>query len=197
MLPTKFRTPNMTFFAASDTVIDYNDQFDTNFARNEFVNNVLGKPLVEVPLQAIDLPVPSATASTTTTTASAKDQKVLNVTASTNFAAGQDVVIGLGTKYEQVREVASVSTGTITFTENLTQAIGGSLGIAVQTCTLDGTDVLLTTPENLIYGMYLEGMQFELERVYNKGDRYHFKMRMDIQVEEPKAAVIIRHLKNN
>lgn len=197
MLPTQFRTPNMKFFAASDTVIDYNDQFDNNYARNEFVNNVLGKELVEVPLAAIDNPVPTATASTTTTTASAKGQKVLNSAASTNFVAGQNVVIGLGTKYEQVRVVGTVGTGTITFTENLTQAIGASLGLAVQTCTLDGTDVLLTTPENLIYGLYTEGMSFEYKREANKGDRYFFKMRLDFQIEEPQAAVLIRHLKNN
>lgn len=195
-LPTKYRT-DMKFFAASDTVIDYNDQFDTNYSRNEFVNNVLGKDLVEVPLFSIDNPVPSATASTTTTTASAKDQKVLNVTASTGFLAGQEVVIGLGTKYQQVRVVDTVGTGTITFTTNLTQAIGASLGIAVQTCTLDGTDVLLTNPENLLYGIQLEGMSFEYKREANKGDRYYFKMAIDFQVANPQAAVLLRHLKNN
>lgn len=160
------------------------------------VGGVLGKPLVEVPLMPIDAPVPSATASTTTSGTSAKGQKVLNVTASTNFAAGQNVVIGLGTAYEQLAVVDTTGTGTITMVDNLTQDVPAAAQ-TVTTCTLDGTDVLLTDPQNLVYGIQTQGMSFETYRVPNKGFKYFYKARLDFQVEEPEAAVLLKNLKNS
>jgi len=54
-----------------------------------------------------------------------------------------------------VGTVASVGTGTITLVDNLSQDIP-SAAQTVTTCTLDGTDVLLTDPSNLIYGIQTE-----------------------------------------
>lgn len=194
-MPTKFRSANLKFFGASDTAIDYNALFDNNFNRPEMLNNVLGHQLVEVPLMPIDSPVPSATASTTTAGTSAKGQKVVGVTASTNFAGGQTVIIGLGTKYQTVDTVASTGTGTITLTHNLPQDLVADL--TVTTSTLDGTDVLLTDPQNLIYGIQTQGMSFETARVPNIGYDYYYKARIDFQVEEPLAAVLLKNLKNS
>ncbi len=193
-MPTKFRTPNLMFFAASDTIIDYDGLFDNNFNRQDMISKVLGKPLVEVPLMPIDSPVPTATASTTSAGTSAAGQPVLNVAASTNFATGQNVTVGLGTAYEQTFVVLSVGSGIITMTTNLTQLVPDSQ--TVTTVTLDGTDSLLTDPKNLIYGIQTENMSFETERVPNKGYRYYFKMRLDFQIEEVLAIVLLKNLKN-
>lgn len=194
-LPTKFRTDALKFFCASDTSIDYSNLFDTSFNRNVLLDNVLGRPLVEVPLMPIDSPVPSATASTTTNGTTALGATTLNVTASTNFAGGQTIVIGLGTAYEQVRTVASVGSGTIVVTAALTQAIPAAAQ-TVTTCTLNGTDVLLTDGNNLIYGIQTQGMSFETYRVPNVGYDYFYKARIDFQVEEPLAAVLLYNLLN-
>lgn len=196
-LPTKFRTAGVSFFSGSDTIIDYNDLFDSSFNRDSLISNILGRQHIDIPLMPIDLPVATTTAATTTTTASAKGQKVLNVTASTNFANGQTIIIGLGTKYQQVATVDTTSSGTITVVDNLTQDIGASLSLAVSTSVLDGTDSLVGDPQNLIYGIQVEGMSFETYRVPNKGFRYFYKARMDFQVEEPLAAVLLKNLKNS
>ncbi len=196
-LPTKYRNANIQFFSGSDTMIDYAELFDSSFNRPDFINNILGRPHIDIPLMPIDLPVATATASTTTTTSSAAGQKVLNVTASTNFANGQYVVIGLGTAYEQVATVDTTGSGTITMVANLAHAIPGSLALTVTTAVLDGTDSIISDPKNMIYGIQTEGMSFETYRVPNKGFRYFYKARLDFQVEEPLAAVVLKNLRNN
>lgn len=195
-LPVKYRSAALKFFCASDTSIDYSNLFDASFNRNVLIDNVLGRPLVEVPLMPIDSPVATATASTTTAGTTALGATTLNVAASTNFLAAQTIVIGLGTKYEQVRTVASVGSGTIVVTVALTQAIPATAQ-TVTTCTLNGTDVILSDANNLIYGIQTEGMSFETYRVPNVGYDYFYKARIDFQVEEPLAAVLLYNLLNS
>lgn len=195
-LPTKYRTEGLAFFAGSDTVIDFNDLFDANYNRENMIGKVLGKPLIEVPLMPTDYPVPTSTASTTTASAtSLKGQKVLTVASSAGFSAGQTVVIAIGTAYQQVGEVASTGSGTVTLVANLEYDVPVSQ--TVSTSALDGTDVLLTDPRNLIYGIQTQDMAFETERIPNKGFRYYYKARIDFQVEVPEAAVLLKNLKNS
>lgn len=194
-VPTKYRTADMAFFSASDTIIDYNDQFDNSFNRNDMVDNILGRNHIDIPLMPIDLPVVTATASTLSVSTSLKGQKVLTVADSAGFANGQYVVVGLGTKYQQVLTVNTTGVESITFVENLTQDV--IAGVTVKTSVLDGTDSIVGTGNNMIWGIQTENMSFETERVANKGYRYYYKSRMDFQVEQPKAAALLMNLKNN
>ena len=92
--------------------------------------------------------------------------------------------------------MASVGSGTIVVTVALTQAIPAAAQ-TVTTCTLDGTDVVLTDGNNLIYGIQTQGMSFETYRIPNVGYDYFYKARIDFQVEEPLAAVLLKNLKNS
>ena len=63
----------------------------------------------------------STSASTTVDQDSTAAQKVLNVAATTNFLAGEIVVIGRGTAREEIKIIDSVQSGvSLTMTENLT-----------------------------------------------------------------------------
>lgn len=196
-LPTKFRTPGVKFYSGSDTIIDYDMLFDSSYNRSEMLANILGRPHVDIPLMPIDLPVVLGGMTTTTTTASLKGQKILNVADSLLFTPGAKIVVGLGTVYQMSLVVLSTAAGVIEFTENLTQDIPAGLGINVQDCIFNGTDSIIGDGNNMIYGIQTSDMSFETYRVPNKGYRYFFKMRLDFQVEEPKAAVILKNLRNS
>jgi len=66
--------------------------------------------------------------------------------------------------------------------------------------TLDGSDALLTDPKNLIYAIQTGGsasdrIRFEIHRIPGVGYRYYFKMRVDIQIENLDAVVLVKNLK--
>ena len=169
-LETKYRT-NIKFLVPSDVMIDYGLLFDTvadSQVRAELKSNILQKPLIEVPLMRNTEPVVTGSATTVASTATANgtlDQVTLT--------SGAIVAIGDSIVY------------TLTATST------------AQKCTTDGSDVILGDPQNFIYGIQTGdgAITFEIERVASLGYTYHYKSRLDFQVENPQAAALLTGLK--
>lgn len=197
-LPTIFRT-SARWFISSGTYLDYSDIYDTipdSSVRNELRSLIWGKPFTQGNLISESEPVlVSGGASTTTSGSAAAAQKVIPVTSATGVTAGKVFATNYGTEKEQIHTVASVSETNITMVDNLLYVVDAAS--TFKEVTLDGTDALLTDPRNLIYGIQTggEGIQFEIERIYGVGWRYHFKIRVDFQVENTDALVLLKNYK--
>jgi hypothetical protein len=162
-----------------------------------------GIPIVPVPLLATDLPVvgTGTNGSTTVDADSAAGQKVLNVTATTNFTVGDKVLVGnrasatLGYKAE-VCEVASIETGvSLTMVANLLYAHTAANAETVVESTLDGSFILLTPKDNIIMGLR-RILRIETERqAANERTLFYFSLRGDFAVENPEAAILYDDIK--
>lgn len=197
-LATKYRN-QVQYLTSSDIVIDYGLLFDTvadSGVRNELRSQILGKPVIEVPLMKVDEPVITATGATTVAS-TATANGVLNtvtVTSGAGIAIGEHVVFNFGLVNEKVYTVTGKATNVLTLDRPIEYTL--SSGATCHICTLDGSDALLTNPLNLIYAIQTgEGaIQFETERVPSLGYKYHFKMRCDFQVENPEATTLMTDL---
>lgn len=198
VLATKYRQ-QVQYLTSSDVVIDYGLLFDTvadSNVRNELRSSILGKSIIEVPLMRVDEPVLTATSTTVATTATANgtlNQVVL--TSATGINIGDSIVYDAGLVTEKVYEVIGKATNTLTLDRPIEYTMTATH--TVHKATLDGTDAILTNPLNFIYGVQTGdgAIEFETERVPSLGYKYHFKMRLDFQIENPEAATILTDLK--
>lgn len=194
-LPTRFRG-NAEYLVPSDVMIDYGLLFDTVADQNvraELQSQILRRPVIEIPLLECNHPVlKTGGANTTLTAGVAAGQTVIPVAATTNLSVGDVIALNFGDADEQVRTVTAINTLNVTLNAALTFAV--SSGDTVKEVTSDGAFSILTNPKNLIYGIQKE-FTFESERVANVGTWYHFKARLDFQVEEADALAAIRGMK--
>ena len=194
---TKYRQ-GLSYFAASDVLIDYGLLFDTiadSAVRASLQSSILGKSIVEIPLMRVDEPVKTATATTVDGAHTANGTlAVIDAADATGFTAGKYITVAHGTNAEQNYQIVSVSTNAITVDRPIDYDIAADATLHV--VTRDGADAMLTNPLNLIYGIQTGGgaISFETERVASVGYYYHFKMRMDFQVENPEATTLITNL---
>lgn len=193
-LPTRFRA-GVENFVPSDVMIDYADLYDTVAdvnVRSQLQGSIMRRPVNEIPLLECQFPVIKIGGNSTTLTAgAAAGATVVAITASTNLQVGDEICLNFGDADEQVRTVTAISTLNITLSSPLTYAVfTADTFIEV---TTDGAVSLLTAPQNLIYGIQKD-FTFESERIANVGTQYHFKARLDFQVEELSAMAIVRNM---
>lgn len=197
-LKTKYRG-NLKYLMPSDALMDYQDLFNdsnNNKTSDDNRTSIYWKSIIEVPLMRIDNPIKDSVASTTANLKSIAGQQVLTVNSTTNFIAGQDIVVNLDEADEKVYTIESVQDSvSLTLTENLEYDVES--WAKIDTCKLDWVDTFLCDPKNLIYAIQTRNMTFESERIAGIWYAFHFKMRMDFAVENPEALVLIRDLKAN
>jgi HK97 family phage major capsid protein len=187
---------NAQFFMSSNAVIDYADLYDTvadASVRAALKNSILGRPYNEVSLMKDDEAVLVSGGISTTADGGNAAGSTVEVASGTGITAGKVFAVNYGTATEQIFTVNSISTTTITTVEPLLYAIED--GDTIKEVTLDGTDAVLTDPKNFIYGMQTnEDFSFEIERIAGVGWRYHFKARIDFQIENEEAICLIEGL---
>ena len=105
---------------------------------------------------------------------------------------GQTLALGLGTGYEEVVTVASVSGNTITLQNGLYYS--HKAGTTVKQITPNGSDLLLTDYRNLIFGIQRD-IKWETERhARRRSTSFVMTLRVDTQVENPDALVLLEGL---
>lgn len=199
VLATKYRQ-DVKYFVSSNVAIDYGLLFDTvadSNVRNELRTQILGKSMVEVPLMRVEEPVYATAGATTVANIGAEGATTLDLTSASALAVGDSFAVAKGTKMEKIYRVTAKTTNTVTLDRPLEYEVPATT--TVHEVTLDGTDAILTNPLNFIYAIQTggEGVEFESERIPSVGYQYHFKMRLDVAIENPEASVLIHSLKDN
>lgn len=184
---------NANWFMNIDSYIDFQDLYNTTDKEwRDIRNSLYGKNIIEIPLMDVEELVVDGTASSTADGTSSAGQKDLTVSDGSDFEAGQFIVVAKDTEYERTYEVDSVDTDTITLTSDLLYDVND--GEAVESGTKDGNSVIMTDPQNLLYGI-LNRISIEPERVAGVGYNFHYKGRMTVDVENTEAISILTNLK--
>lgn len=203
-LPNKYRgnKGNLRFLLADDIYQDYNDYMGAR-AVSTADPYLLGVgrltysniPLTAVSLMPTDRPVISVGgANTDLVNSPAAGTNLLKVTDGTNINPGDTLVIDFQGGYEEVVTVAQVSGTDITIDGKLYYS--HTAGQTVNACVCDGTDLLLTDYRNLIFGIQRD-IKWETERhPRRRSTSFVMTLRVDTQIENPDALVIMEGLKS-
>lgn len=133
-------------------------------------------------------------ASTTLTSANTAGQKTITVASVSNIEVGDELVIALGTALEWVGVVASKSGATITFDAVIPYTFAGTE--TVHECVTDGTDVIMTAPSNLIWGIQRD-FTLEMQRdAETESTVFYLSLRTDFQVENPEALGVLKNVQS-
>lgn len=203
-LPNKYRgnKGNLRFLLADDIYQDYNDYMGAR-AVSTADPYLLGVgrltysniPLTAVSLMPTDRPVISVGgANTTLVNSPAAGTNLLKVADGTNINPGDTLVIDFQGGYEEVVTVAQVSGTDITIDGKLYYSHTNEQ--TVNACVCDGTDLLLTDYRNLIFGIQRD-IKWETERhPRRRSTSFVMTLRVDTQIENPDALVIMEGLKS-
>lgn len=203
-LPNKYRgnKGNLRFLLADDIYQDYNDYMgarDVSTADPYLLG--VGRltysniPLTSVSLMPTDRPVISVGGGNTTLAAGASaGSKLLQVADATGITKDDVLVVDFQGGYEEVVTVADVSGNNITIVDPLYYSHVS--GQTVKECVCDGTDLLLTDYRNLIFGIQRD-IKWETERhPRRRSTSFVMTLRVDTQIENPDALVIMEGLKS-
>lgn len=196
-LQTKFRG-GVVFMMHDDLGIDYADKYEALSTGYNTVSktSAYGKPFVFAPNLSTDRPVAVASGATGTLSADASKGAtaiVLQAGEGASFTAGDVITLELGNALQWSTTVASVATDTL----NLDDALPFNYVSTdtVTETTLDGAEVLISDPQNLLRGIQRD-ITIEPERVARERATYFvLTMRCDFQVEAPEALVVVKNLK--
>lgn len=203
-LPNKYRgnKGNLRFLLADDIYQDYNDYMGARgvSTADPYLLGV-GRltysniPLTSVSLMPTDRPIVKVGGGNTTLAASASaGSKLLQVVDGSGVTAGDLMVIDFQGGYEEVVTVADVSGNNITIVDPLYYSHVS--GQTVKECVCDGTDLLLTDYRNLIFGIQRD-IKWETERhPRRRSTSFVMTLRVDTQIENPDALVIMEGLKS-
>lgn len=202
-LPNKYRgnKGNLRFLCADDIYQDYNDYLGAR-AVSTADPYLLGVgrltysniPITPVSLLPVDRPILIEGASTTLTNAPVAGTNTLQVADGTDFEPGQFIGIDLGTGYEEVGVVATVTENTITLQNDLYYS--HKAATTINEVTPDGSDILLTDYRNLIFGIQRD-IKWETERhPRRRSTSFVMTLRVDTQIENPDALVLLEGLKS-
>ena len=201
-LPNKYRgnKGNLRILVADDIYQDYNDYLGAR-AVSTADPYLLGVgrltysniPISAVSLLPVDRPVEVVGGvDTTLTNASLAGTDKIQVADATDIEVGQTLALGLGTGYEEVVTVASVNGTTITLQNGLYYS--HTVGTTVKQITPNGSDLLLTDYRNLIFGIQRD-IKWETERhARRRSTSFVMTLRVDTQVENPDALVLLEGL---
>ena len=133
-------------------------------------------------------------ASTTLASANTAGQKTITVASANNIDVGDELVIGIGTALEWVGSVASKSGTTITFDAPVPYTYTGNE--TVHECLTDGTDVIMTDPNNLIWGIQRD-FTLEMDRDAElEANIFYLSIRTDFQVENAEALGVLTNVQS-
>lgn len=203
-LPNKYRgnKANLRFLVADDIYQDYNDYLGAR-AVSTADPYLLGVgrltysnvPLQSVSLLPVDRPVVDAAGGNTTLTNSPlAGTSLLQVADATGITTGDSLVLNMGGGYEEVVTVAGVAGTDITIDGTLYYP--HTSGHTVKEVSTDGTDLLLTDYRNLIFGIQRD-IRWETERhPRRRSTSFVMTLRVDTQVENPDALVLLEKLKS-
>lgn len=202
-LPSKYRgnKGNLRFLCADDIYQDYNDYLGAR-AVSTADPYLLGVgrltysniPMAPVSLLPVDRPILIGGINTALTNAPAAGTNTLQVVDATGIEPGQFIGIDLGTGFEEVAIVATVVDTTVTLTADL--AFSHKANATVQEVTPDGSDMLLTDYRNLIFGIQRD-IKWETERhARRRSTSFVMTLRVDTQIENPDALVLLEGLKS-
>ena len=154
-----------------------------------------GKNFIDIPLLREDRPVVKVGgASTTLASANTAGQKTITVASANNIDVGDELVIGIGTALEWVGSVASKSGTTITFDTPVPYTYTGNE--KVYECLTDGTDVIMTVPNNLIWGIQRD-FTLEMDRDAElEANIFYLSIRTDFQVENSEALGVLTNVQS-
>lgn len=198
VLKTKYRT-EVEVLLDSDLKTDldelYNDPNGNKWDGETIKNTISGMKINEVPLMTSENAVIDDTKTTTSTGVNSAGQKVINVTSASalSITTGDTIVVRSGEADEMAYTVNSVNTNAITVLENLVYDIPADS--TVHKATLDGADVIITNPKNVVIGIQRD-VKVEFERRAPDWYNVWYTMRQDVLVENPEACVLIENLKS-
>ena len=201
-LPNKYRgnKGNLRILVADDIYQDYNDYLGARAVStaDPYLLGVGRLTYSNIPISAVSLlPVDRPVAvvggvNTKLTNAPLAGTNTIQVADATDIEVGQTLALGLGTGYEEVVTVASVNGTTITLQSDLYYS--HKVGVTVKQITPNGSDLLLTDYRNLIFGIQRD-IKWETERhARRRSTSFVMTLRVDTQVENPDALVLLEGL---
>jgi hypothetical protein len=122
-------------------------------------------------------------------------QDQIEVTNATGITAGKDLDINYGTNLVQRVTVASISTTTVTLTEDLEYDV--AVSNTVKEVTRDGADCIFTDPMNVVWVQQIGrgSMTFEAERIVSVGWRWHYVGNTDLIVIHDEKLGLLKNVK--
>jgi len=201
-LPNKYRgnKGNLRILVADDIYQDYNDYLGARAVStaDPYLLGVGRLTYSNIPISAVSLlPVDRPVAvvggvNTKLTNAPLAGTNTIQVADATDIEVGQTLALGLGTGYEEVVTVATVNGTTITLQSDLYYS--HKVESTVKQITPDGSDLLLTDYRNLIFGIQRD-IKWETERhARRRSTSFVMTLRVDTQVENPDALVLLEGL---
>lgn len=191
---------NLRILVADDIYQDYNDYLGAR-AVSTADPYLLGVgrltysniPISAVSLLPVDRPVEVVGGvNTTLTNAQAAGTNTIQVANTSNIEDGQTLALDLGTGYEEVVTVLEVGENTITLQNELYYS--HKVGATVKQIDPNGSDLLLTDYRNLIFGIQRD-IKWETERhARRRSTSFVMTLRVDTQVENPDALVLLEGL---
>jgi len=203
-LPNKYRgnKANLRFLVADDIYQDYNDYMGARAVStaDPYLLGVGRLTYSNVPLQSVSLMptdrpvVDIAGTNDTIAVAVAAGATSFTMADATGVLVGDVMVLNMGGAYEEVVTVSVVAGNVITVTEPLTYL--HAIGHTVKECVADGTEMLLTDYRNLLFGIQRD-IKWETERhPRRRSTSFVMTLRVDTQIENPDALVILENLKS-
>jgi plastocyanin len=204
-LPNKYRgnKASLRYLFADNIYQDYNDflgarsvatadPYLLGMGNNLTYSNIKIQPVALMPTDRPVIKVGGG--SSTLTNSPAVGSNLLQMTSTASMTAGDALVIDFCGGYEEVVTIASVTNGT-----DLT-IVGGlyyshTAGQSVKECVTDGCEMLLTDYRNLIFGIQRD-IKWETERhARRRSTSFIMTLRVDTQIENPDAMVLMSGLK--
>lgn len=196
-IDTKYRTMLNKWYIPDDLAIDYEVKYEAS-ANSVRKDGAFGLEFTKANIMSTERPVIKASGLNTTLTASpVAGATVINVTATTNLSVGDTITLALGGDKEFTTTVTAINTLALTLADALPFGYTYTLPAenTVKETTLDGADVILTPDYNFIYGIQRD-ITIEPDRVpKERATDFVITMRIDIQVENPEMAGILKNVK--
>ena len=196
-IDTKYRTMLNKWYIPDDLAIDYEVKYEAS-ANSVRKDGAFGLEFTKANIMSTERPVIKASGLVTTLTASpVAGATVINVTATTNLSNGDTITLALGGDKEFTTTVTAINTLALTIADALPFGYSHILATenTVKETTLDGADVILTPDYNFIYGIQRD-ITIEPDRVpKERATDFVITMRIDIQVENPEMAGILKNVK--
>ena len=150
-----------------------------------------GKDFINAPLMSTESPTLIKNGAKTTLSAvNTQGAKTITVANATGLQAGVQICIAYNTNLEFCSTIASIAGTTLTLEDAVPYKFKGNESVHV--VTLDGAEVLMTDPRNLLQGIQREfKIEFERDAEHDQTEMY-ISIRTDFQVENEEALAVMK-----
>lgn len=150
-----------------------------------------GKAFINAPLMSTESPTLIKNGAKTTLSAvNTQGAKTITVASAAGLQAGVQICIAYNTNLEFCSTIASVAGTTLTLEDAVPYKFKGNESVHV--VTLDGAEVLMTDPRNLLQGIQREfKIEFERDAEHEQTAMY-ISIRTDFQVENEEALAVMK-----